>query len=602
MKFKPTVKRLVALLLVVALMSLTFAACGGDSNSSTSSGNSSAAGTDSSTADSSSEGSDEQVSDGSVSYSQNGVGDTKYGPGEFMKYDEKVNITYGRSLDPNGSGYLAMEEIGEPYTDNRWTRYFEEAVNVGTEYTMIAPNTVDYAQKLLLAMTSGTLPDVFLVTDLSVLKQLAESGAIADLTTVYKDNVNTTLRDIIEYEGNEIYNPVTVDGKLMGIPVKMPSTNGYNHCWVRQDWLDELKLDRPKTMQDVHDIAKAFVENKADNIGLMLSKDYLAESKGIFWAYGGTTAGRNYWQKMDDGTVAFSEVQPEMKGGLGWLRDMYSEGLVNQEFSTQDIAKAFEYVANNQCGIFFGPHWYGFRLQTAEESMDTEANWVAVGLPTGDVEETKVYATNTFDGVYCVNANFEYPEAMIHVLNAYAEKLFGEENDFENFFACPGNSGCWDASPIHVLHPMVDLMPHQEMKAAMPDDVMENLVGQPRDYWNNIDQTKMGELTGSGANYWEYINTGLTAYQYMFGPIDSCFSFVDKTYPDIVEWNAYFGAPTPTWADRWSSMKELIDTTYLKIIQGQVELDSGFDQMVQEWNSIGGEQVTKEVNDIYATY
>lgn len=596
MKFK----RIIALLLAVALLAVTFGACGGNNSGSSSQGSSSAQDDESSTA-----GGTSSVSSGeeteSTSYAKNGVGDTAYGPGEFKKYDEKITLTYGRVLDANGDGYLKMEEAGEPYTDNRWTRYFEEELNIGTEYSMITPNGVDYNQKLLLAMTSGTLPDVFLVSDLSVLKQLAESGAIADLTTVYKENVNPTLRDIIEYEGTDIYNPVTYDGKLMAIPVKMPSTNGYNHCWVRQDWLDELGLDRPETMDDVHDIAKAFVENKENNIGLMLSEEYLSESKGIFWAFGGTTAVRKYWQKMDDGTVAFSEVQPEMKGGLGWLRDMYSEGLVNKEFATQDIAKAFEYVANNQCGIFFGPHWYGFRLQSAESSMDPTANWVAVGLPTGTGEEVKVYATNTFDGVYCVNSNCEHPEAMIHVLNAYSEKLFGEENDFENFFACPENSGCWDTSPIHVLHPLVDLTPHQQMFEALPENAPENLVNHKRDYWNDID-ADMGPLEGSGKNYWDYIKNGLTAYQYMFGPIDSCFAFVNKTYPDIVEWNAYYGAPTATWADRWSSMQELIDTTYLKIIQGQLELDSGFDQMVEEWNSIGGTEVTKEVNEIYAAY
>lgn len=522
--------------------------------------------------------------EGSGSFAASGVGDTKYGAGELKKWDEPITVTFGKVLDENGEGVLAMEAAGEPLEDNRWTRYYKEELNVIAKYEMVIANSVDYNQKLLLAMSSGTLPDVFQVNDLSVLKQLAESGAIADLTTIYKENVNTTYRDIMEYEGTEIYNPVTFDGKLYAIPVKMPSTNGYNHCWVRQDWLDELKLDRPETMQDVHDIAKAFVENYDNNIGLMLNEEYISESKGIFWAYGGTTAVRKYWQEMDDGTVAFSEVQPEMKGGLQWLRDMYSEGLVNKEFATEDIAKAFEYVASNQCGIFFGPHWYGFRLQSAEASMDDTADWVAVGLPTGiEGKKTEVYATNTFDGVYCVNAKSENPEALVQVLNAYVEKLFGEDNDFDNFFACPENNGCWSTSPVHSLHPLVDLTPHQQMKDALENDTAD-------------------QLTGSGKSYWEYIDQGLSAYKYMFGPVDSCFNFVDDTYPDIVNWNAYYGAPTATWADRWSSMQELIDTTYLKIIQGQIELDEGFDKMVEEWNSIGGEAVTKEVNDIYSTY
>ena len=583
---KKRISKLTALALAVVLFAAATAGCSDTKSAQSDKGSSDTAETVSSKADddSSTDIDSDADAEATVSYSKSGVGDTKYAAGEFKKFDEPVTIKFGKVIDPNSEGVLQMEEAGEPLEDNRWTRYFSDELNVVTEYELAVATTVDYDPKLLLAMSSGTLPDIFQVNNLSVLKQLAESGAIADLTTVYKDNVNETYRDIMEYEGNEIYNPVTFDGQLYAIPVKMPSTNGYNHCWVRQDWLDEQGLERPETMQDVHDIAKTFVEKYDNNIGLMLSEEYISESKGIFWAYGGTTAVRKYWQTMDDGTVAFSEVQPEMKGGLQWLQDMYAEGLVNQEFSTQDIAKAFEYVANNQCGIFFGPHWYGFRLQTAETSMDDTADWVPVGLPTGiDGEETKVYATNTFDGVYCVNSEFEHPEALVHLLNAYTEKLFGEENDFDNFFACPENSSCWGTSPVHSLHPLVDLIPHQQMKEAMENGTKD-------------------QLTGGGKSFQTYIDDGLSAYKYMFGPVDSCFNFVDDTYPDIVQWNAYYGAPTVTWADRWSSMQELIDITYVKIIQGQLNVDEGFDKMVEEWNSIGGEAVTDEVNEIYATY
>ena len=575
-------RKVMAAVLASAMLITALSGCNGGGTSSGSSG----AG-DSSTATSETSSGTESGGESAdaTDLARNGVGETQYAAGEFLKYDEPLTITFGNNKDINSDGLISMEEdLGEPLTDNRWTRYFEDELNIVTEYQFNIPNATDYNQQLILSMTSGDLPDIFLCMDLSTLKQLAEAGAIADMTTVYKENVNSTLRDVIEGDGTDIYNAMIFDGKLMAIPVKMPSTNGYNHCWVRQDWLDELNLDRPETMEDVYEITKAFKEHYPDNIGMMLNEDYIAEMKGIFWAYGGTTAVRKYWQVLDDGTVGFSEVQPEMKGGLEFLQRLYNEGLVNQEFATEDIATAFEYVANNQCGIFFGPHWYGFRLESAESSMDDSANWVACGLPSGiEGEETKVYATNTFDGVWCVNAEFEHPEALVHLLNAYAEKLFGENNDFENFFACPGNSSCWSASPVHVLDPETDLMPHLQMKEALENDAMD-------------------ELTGVGKNYWDYIQNGQTAYQYMFGPKDSCFEFVGETYPDIVKWNAYYAAPTPTWADRWSSMEELIDTTYLSIITENQDVDSTFDAMVEEWYSIGGEDVTKEVNDIYATY
>jgi putative aldouronate transport system substrate-binding protein len=509
---------------------------------------------------------------------------TPAAPGELFKYDPPITATFGKAHDINSDGFLKMEEAGEPYTDNRWIQYFRDEVGVEASYSVIGPTFVDYEQKLVMAMSAGDLPDIFYVnsSNLALVKQMVDGGAIADLTDVYAQYANETLRSVIEFEGPEIYNPVMFDGRMMAIPVKMPSTNEYNHLWVRQQWLDELGLERPKTMDDVKAIAKAFKEKAEGNIGLMINNEYIEESKGIFWAFGGETGRRKQWVTLDDGTVGFSEVQPEMKGGLSWLRDMYAEGLINQEFGTQDINKAFEYVANNQCGIFFGPHWYGFSLANAEGTLDPEANFVAVGLMEGS-EAPKVHGTNTFDHVICVRADYEYPEAVVHMMNAYEEKLYGENNDFENYFASPENSGLWGTGPVHALHPMVDLTPHREIKAAVAAGTTD-------------------ALTGSAKSYWEYITTGQRAYDYMFGPEDSCFNFVDDTYPDIISWNAYAGAPTATWADRWGSLKELIDTSYLKMIQGTVEVDAGFDAMVAEWNALGGEQVTQEVNDVVATY
>lgn len=507
----------------------------------------------------------------------------------LYKYDPPIEVTFGKEFDVNGDGVIAMEKNGEPLDNNRWIQYFRDDVGVESRYTLLATQP-DYNQKLLLAMSANDLPDIFWVSDLSMLKQMVDGGVVADLTDSIEQYASDTLKDVLEYEGTDIWNPVTFGGRRYAIPVKTPSTNGYNHLWVRQDWLDNLGLERPETMDDVMAVAKAFVEGdpdqngQDDTIGLMLSKDYVAESKGIFWTFNGKTAVRKYWTTQEDGSVVFSEVEDEMKGGLSWLRDMYKQGLINQEFATQTIDKAFEYVAANQCGIFFGPHWYGFRLYSAEKSMDENANWVAIGLPVSvDGTPTQVYATNTFDAVECVNANFEHPEAIVHLYNAYAEKLFGENNDFDNFFSCEQNDGVWSASPLHTLHSLVDLTPHRDMKAAVADGTTD-------------------QLTGAGKSFYKYITSGQSSYYYMFGWEDACFNFVDDTYPDIIQWNGYYGAPTDTWADRWSSMQELIDTSYLQIIQGDEDIDNAFQKMVDQWYAIGGQQVTEEVNAIVATY
>lgn len=238
-----------------------------------------------------------------------------------------------------------------------------------------------------------------------------------------------------------------------------------------------------------------------------------------------------------------------MKEGLRWLNEMYTEGLISQEWSTVDTYTALEdYVATNRCGIFFGPHWYGFSLQSYEDTMDEGADWIEAGLPVGSNGlSIQIPANNTVDGWICVNKNCENPEAVVHMLNAYVEQLFGENQHFADYFACELDSSLWKATPVWCLSATVDLDPCANMA--------ENY---------DAETGTMNEegLVGAGLTYWEYIKSGMSAYQYMFGPVDSCFCYVAETYPDDLLWNAYLGSPTDTQNERWSSMTELIDISY----------------------------------------
>jgi putative aldouronate transport system substrate-binding protein len=364
------------------------------------------------------------VTDGKTLYEQ-GIQDYQYAAGEMKTYDETLHLTFGRNMDLNSENWLKMAEQGEPIENNRWIQYYRDKLNIECEYSLTNASLGDYNQQILLAMTSGELPDVFHVFDQSMIKQLAEAGAIWDMTEIWQENANETLGHLVESEGTNIYSTGMYDGKLYAIPQKMPSTNSYNHCWVRRDWLEELGLDIPQTMDDVKNVAQAFKEHYEDNVGLMFGNSYMYEYEGIFWAFGGKeNKDRNQWVKQGDGTLKFAEILPEMKEGLRWLNEMYEEGLINQEWATEDTWTALSnYVATNRCGIFYGPHWYGFSLQSYEETMDESADWVPCGLPTGIEGQTpQIPANNTVDGWICVSSACENPEAVVHMLNAYVEK------------------------------------------------------------------------------------------------------------------------------------------------------------------------------------
>ncbi|MBQ6550609.1 MAG: extracellular solute-binding protein [Lachnospiraceae bacterium] len=590
-------KKLLAILLAAVLV-LSLAACSGSGESTADEGTKEAEAQEAEAE--AEEGGETEPAGGNyqtaIDLYQNGVKEYKYKAGEFKKYDEPITLTVNNTHDLDSDTFEAMRAAGEPVENGRWIQYFRDDMNIEWVFGWCESNSADYNQKLTLSMSEGALADVFYVSDQNMIRQLAEAGAILPLTELWQDNVNETLGRIMEEEGTAIYGTGIVDGEFYALPVKMPSTNTYNHCWIRRDWLEKVGMDVPSTMDEVKEVAKAFKELADGNIGLCFSKDFMSEMEGVFWAFGGQqNSRRNQWNKQEDGTIAYAEIQDNMKGGFEWLRDMYAEGLIPQESISMGTYDALaNYVATEKCGLFYGPHWYGFQLQnfgfkTQNYGMGSEgeADWIEIPLPKGTVDTVIIPGNNTNDGWYCINANCEHPEAVIQTLNAYVEKLFGENNDFANFFACDLNSGEWNASPIHVLSATVDLDPYWILSKATNKETQE------------VDESKLYE---PGTSYWNYIKAGLSAYQYMFGPIDSCFCYVDETYPQNILWNEYLFIPTQTYTDRWGSLVEILDNYEIKIVTGELDLDEGFAEMVQKFNEAGGAVISEEYNEIYADF
>jgi len=53
-----------------------------------------------------------------------------------------------------------------------------------------------------------------------------------------------------------------------------------------------------------------------------------------------------------------------------------------------------------------------------------------------------------------------------------------------------------------------------------------------------------------------------------------------------------------TYADNGTALDAIISTAQLEYITGQIDA-AGLDEAIQRWWNAGGEQVTKEINDLY---
>ena len=114
-----------------------------------------------------------------------------------------------------------------------------------------------------------------------------------------------------------------------------------------------------------------------------------------------------------------------------------------------------------------------------------------------------------------------------------------------------------------------------------------DLTGVSLDYYNNT------ENNPHPAQQW--------AWQEMFtDPATSPFGHITRRVDEgSLFVDNFVAAPTPTMVDRWGTLEELKITTFTRIIVGDLDLESGFAEFVEDWKKLGGDQITEEVSDWY---
>lgn len=504
---------------------------------------------------------------------------------QMAPYAEEITMDFAMLADVNGDTVITtMAEKGEPIENNRFVKLFKDKLNIKMEYSMVAAYN-EYIQNIRLGMTDGNLPDYFKVLSSSDFVQMADAGILEEMGPYYEKYASPLLRSIIEKEGKEIFDTGTYGGKIYGIPTKMPSTNGYNHLWIRQDWLDKLKLERPKTIDDLYNVIKAFKEQdpdgngQDDTFGVGMHKGFMYDMKGLFWGHGSyiTGSGGDMWLEGEDGKITSYITSQGTKDTITFLNKLYKEGLVDPEFGTKDGAKSEELIVSGKVGMSFAPHWFAYTLRKSIEN-DEKANWISIPLPTVDSSGVKIPLTNTQDGLMVAKKGASNPEAIVKMLNVYVDAIFGENGKFNEYFAVDGVGNVFNHSPIFTLDPMIDIDAHYEWKDAAANGTED-------------------QISGPCKGFYDSYKTGNIEFKLMFGPKDTPFEFVGNTYPQDVLWNKYIAAPVQAYVDNGSTLDELVSTQCTAMVTGEVDIATGFDKMVADWYALGGQDAIDQVNE-----
>ncbi len=491
-----------------------------------------------------------------------------------------IEVTMIHDRNPPTQDEL-KELFGETMEDNRYTRLFEEALDIDLTYDWYATGDT-FDQKIKLAIASGALSDLFVVQDLTDLKQLAEEGAIQPLTEVYEEYASDLLKELLTPEGTDaIFESVTIDGEVYAIPRRQATYKDTPFFFIRQDWLDNLGLERPTTVEEMYEVGLAFTYDDPDGngiddtYGLIMDKslwDYCSAT-GFFNCFG---AYPDRWIFAEDGSIVEGSIQPEVKEALTMLNKFYEDGILDPEFVVKDNSQSSQLMTSGQVGMAFGADWTYLTpfIQAAEN--DPDAEWVCIESPTATGEPVEAIVQPGVDSYLCVYADFEHPEILIEMLNLFAEALYGEDADFYYWYFDVLN--IWTYPLTYTLDPMQNLKIHAKIVEATEQGTLDSMSVLSTSFYTDCQEYFGWEMVyGAG----EYTQRQLTV-------------MVDE---GRVSFEAYMQAPTETMLEKQSVLDDLKNATFTKIIMGELDVDEGFDTYVEQWLSIGGEQITAEINE-----
>ncbi|HEY8457605.1 MAG TPA: extracellular solute-binding protein [Actinopolymorphaceae bacterium] len=255
---------------------------------------------------------------------------------------------------------------------------------LGIDLRLVTTGGTEYETQLSASLAAGDPPDLFSISR-PMLRKLASQGLLLDLTE-YMDNELTTYTQFVSPE-------TRTRGKIDGRDYALASKSGYFYpaYWIRKDWLDNLGLEVPRTVDELFEVARAFTKDdpdgngKNDTYGLTGDRGFSAFMP-LWGAFGSGGPGNFY---LKDGEIVNGYVDPATKDALAFIQKLNKQGVVDPDWVTNEFMTAHERAWQGRAGILY----FSWSEMTKPEFVDQykkanpEAEWIQMAPPSGPAGE-----------------------------------------------------------------------------------------------------------------------------------------------------------------------------------------------------------------------
>lgn len=499
---------------------------------------------------------------------------------------------------PFGTNYSFMLEGDEILDNPMYNRLVEQ---LGLKYTIAwQADGGDYWTRLTNDLAAGTLPDAFRVNN-SRLATFIDAGAAEDITDLWETYASDLVKSKKGYPDSMMWMDVSRDGRIYGISYKEDGFGDDSLLYIRQDWMDQLGLAAPTTLDEITEVARAMKSAGLAEFPIAASANlntWAWSLDPVFGAYGvipATAGGAGAWLTNDDGTLAYSSVTEGAKQALAVIKTWYDEGLINPDFINLDETAAGDAFMASQVGIGFQPWWGSHGSVIDLYAAFPEAKISVIPNPIGPNGTSGRAGTSLRTGAMLFRKGVDPQkiEAVIKQINWQTElhtnwseyEQYGEFLMAAGFFR--GYEWDFDENCNVVLGPM----PNTEWMygrdwvggyrgSSYPDYIADNLNTIAE--WREADPATLNKAQ-------KFIISDPTVLRDV-----EYFNIAYATRDEVIK-TAFQGRSTDAINEVLPDLLDFERTSFLEFITGARSLDD-WDAFVTEWYDRGGQVYTDEVN------
>ncbi|MCI8926306.1 MAG: extracellular solute-binding protein [Lachnospiraceae bacterium] len=267
---------------------------------------------------------------------------------ETAKSDEAVVQSESENFQAEGTPILKEKEtftiaikkeaLSQNTMDEKECVIFtENETNVHINWIEIPSSGWD--EKVNVMFAGDDLPDAF-IGSVNVMKYRDQLAPINDYIDQYAPNIQQIFEDVPEMRPAL----TTPDGNIYSLPTgdDNPQNQVGEGLYINKEWLDNLGLEMPETIDEFYDVLVAFRDRdpngngEADEIPLCITAANDSSHFGsLFGTFG--TLDNNKHIRVENDKVVFTPAEDGYYAGLQWFHKLYEEGLMNRDYFTEQF-------------------------------------------------------------------------------------------------------------------------------------------------------------------------------------------------------------------------------------------------------------------------